>query len=84
MGSQKKRKYTTVSLGALSALLGSTAVGAHTSTKKLIKVADLATAKGSKIIRNVSGVGAIGTGLGALYMANKYHKIKGGHNEGHR
>ena len=73
MATQEGRKKGAIGLGALSALLGFTAKTMH---KIAPKQRNLATQQVAKIIRNASGAGALGAGVGSAILATKYYKNK--------
>lgn len=83
MDTQEKKKRGAIGLGAMSALLGVTAKGAHnfaknmTAAQKVSKVGRVPlVVKDAKLARNILGVGAVGTGLGSAVLAAKYFKNK--------
>jgi hypothetical protein len=86
MDPQKTKKRGAIGLGALSGTLGLFSHASNRYKNEVIKAAAAAKVpldaealfnmKVGKYARNITGVGAVGTGIGAAVLAAKYHKNK--------
>ena len=74
MDTQKEKKRGVIGLGALGALLGTGSLIMHRASKS--PKIDEYPQKVAKRIRNVSGMGAVGAGLGGALLATKYYRNK--------